>query len=378
MTPGSPDGRLFIGLMSGTSMDGIDAVLTRSTASGLTLEAHHAHPMDAQLRQDLAALSTGERDHLHALATLDHQVAIAFGDAVQGLLEKADCSADSVSALGSHGQTVRHHPAGPTPYTVQIGDPSVIAERTGIPTVADFRRRDMAAGGEGAPLVPPFHAQQFGSAGKRRAIVNIGGIANATLLSGKQVVAGFDCGPGNTLLDAWVQRHLGLSYDAHGAWSAEHTELPVLRERLLAEPYFTRTGPRSTGPELFNLAWLEQHLKGDEDPGAVQATLVELTAAGIDTSLRTEDSPSEVYVCGGGARNTDLMRRLHQRLHARSVYLSTTDELGLDCEWVEACAFAWLAQRTVDGLSGNAPTVTGARGERVLGGVYGQLRGIEA
>ncbi len=359
--------------MSGTSMDGIDAVLTRHAASGMSLLAHYSHAMDQELHRDLTALATGAQDDLHSLATLDHRVAVAFADAVQGLLEKAQCPADTVCALGSHGQTVRHHPTGSTPYTMQIGDPSLIAERTGIATVADFRRRDMAAGGEGAPLVPTFHAEQFGATGVRRAIVNIGGIANATLLEGKAVKAGFDCGPGNTLLDAWIRRHRSVDYDAHGAWSAEHEHSPSLLRTLQGDAYFTRTGPKSTGPEHFNLQWLDAQIAGDEDPGTVQATLAELTAAAIDASLMTSEPPSEVYVCGGGARNTDLMRRLNQRLNAHGIKLSTTDELGLDSEWVEACAFAWLAQRTVDGLSGNAPAVTGAVGERILGGVYGQL-----
>lgn len=364
---------LFIGLMSGTSMDGIDAVLVEISAGHAAVKHQHSRPYSPELRQSAEELARGVRDDLHTLALLDRKIGLEFAIAVRELLDHSETIAGEVSAIGSHGQTVRHHPATSEEqrYSVQIGDPASIAEGTGITTVADFRRRDIAAGGEGAPLVPLFHAAQFARAGECRAIVNIGGIANATLLQGSEVAAGFDCGPGNTLLDGWVRRHRGDAFDANGAWSAEHAVIEPLLERLLGDHFFTRGGPRSTGPEHFSLAWLDARLTGDENPGDVQATLAELTARGIVASLSDLVPRADaVFVCGGGARNTDLMRRLHQRLADTGIHLGTTDELGLAPEWVEAAAFAWLASRALAGLPGNAPAVTGARGPRILGAIH--------
>lgn len=362
---------LYVGLMSGTSMDGIDAVLVRLGTDRPKLEATLALPFPDQLRSRARAAATGEQDDLDFIARLDRDLALCYADSVSAILTKAAVTPDSVTAVGSHGQTVRHHPASAseTSYTVQLGDPSTIAEKTGITTVADFRPRDIAAGGEGAPLAPAFHAACFGREGENRAIINIGGIANATLLDGRSVRGGFDSGPGNTLLDAWIAQARGDAFDAHGAWSAEHDFDAQLLQKLCADDYFLRDGPRSTGPEHFNLAWLRTHLNGSEDPGAVQATLCEFTARTISDGLETHPLTS-AFVCGGGARNTDLMRRLHRRLAARGVYLATTDELGIAAEWVEATAWAWLAARTLAGLPGNDPAVTGAKGPRVLGGIY--------
>jgi anhydro-N-acetylmuramic acid kinase len=367
-----PDG-LFIGLMSGTSMDGIDAVLIEISGGHVALKHQHSRPYSTELRQSLAELACGARDDLHTFAAMDRRVGLEFAIAAEELLSQSGTASGDVRAIGSHGQTVRHHPhpSEERRYSVQIGDPASIAERTGISTVADFRRRDIAAGGEGAPLVPLFHAAQFARAGECRAIVNIGGIANATLLQGDEVVAGFDCGPGNTLLDNWVLRHRGEIYDAGGAWSAEHAVIAPLLEQLLGDGFFALEGPRSTGPERFNLDWVDARLSGGEHPGDVQATLAELTARGISASLTALDTPVDaVFVCGGGARNTDLMRRLHQQLVSFGIRLGTTDELGLAPEWVEAAAFAWLASRTLAGLPGNAPLVTGARGPRILGAIH--------
>ncbi|WOJ93018.1 anhydro-N-acetylmuramic acid kinase [Congregibacter variabilis] len=364
---------LFIGLMSGTSMDGIDAVLVEVAQGQTLLKDTHTQNYDPALRDQLAALAAGTGDSVHALATLDRTVGIEFAKATNTLLSKSKQKPTDITAIGSHGQTVRHHPQGPTEsrYSLQIGDPASIAELTGITTVADFRRRDIAAGGQGAPLVPLFHASQFGIQGQCRAIVNIGGISNATLLDGSGVLAGFDCGPGNTLLDAWIRRNTGDAFDADGAWSAEHQADPGLLERLTQDPYFTRSGPRSTGPELFNLQWLDAQLGSDLHPGVVQATLAELTTFAIADSLRRcEQQPEALFVCGGGARNTDLMRRLHTRLDTMHIRLGTSDELGLAAEWVEACAFAWLANRTLSGQPGNAERVTGAAGPRVLGAIH--------
>ncbi|WP_439100850.1 anhydro-N-acetylmuramic acid kinase [Congregibacter sp.] len=364
---------LFIGLMSGTSMDGIDAVLVEITDGHARLKTTYSQAYDPALRTKLAELASGKTESVDRLATLDRAVGLEFARASNALLLRAKLEASDITALGSHGQTIRHQPIGPPDacYSLQIGDPASIVELTGITTVADFRRRDIAAGGQGAPLVPLFHATQFGHDKQRRAIVNIGGISNATLLKGQEVTAGFDCGPGNTLLDGWIRRHRGVDFDADGAWSAEHATDVALLNRLKTDAYFSKSGPRSTGPELFNMTWLNSHLEGEESDGDVQATLAELTAFAISDSIeRCEEPPEALFVCGGGARNTDLMRRLHARLNEARIRLGTTDELGLAAEWVEACAFAWLAHRTLSGLPGNAETVTGAEGPRVLGAIF--------
>jgi anhydro-N-acetylmuramic acid kinase len=364
---------LFIGLMSGTSMDGIDAALLALHGRDAELLCTHTRAFSPSLRAHASEAASSARDDLHSLATLDRAIGLEFAIAANELIEKSGRTSADIIAIGSHGQTVRHHPTGAPEqrYSLQIGDPASIAEETGITTVADFRRRDIAAGGEGAPLVPLFHAARFSAPGKCRVIVNIGGISNATLLRGDTIVAGFDCGPGNTLLDAWTREHRAEDYDAFGAWAAEHETNPALLKRLTADPYFIRQGPRSTGPEHFSKAWLLSQLEGTETPGEVQATLAELTAFAIARGIGDcAEKPDAVFVCGGGARNTDLMRRLSRRLATSDIRLGTTDELGLAAEWVEACAFAWLARRTLTGLAGNAPVVTGSRGPRILGAIY--------
>jgi len=365
----------YLGLMSGTSVDGVDAALlafdTDRGSDRFDVLATLGRPHPPALRDAIATLCTPGDDGLDEAGRVDRAVAVAFADTALALLEQAGIDAARVSAIGSHGQTVRHRPEGDAPFTLQLGDPSTIAERTGITTVADFRRRDIAAGGEGAPLAPAFHRACFGAPGRRRAIVNIGGIANATLLEGETLVAGFDTGPGNTLLDAWSRRHLGADYDAGGAWSAEGTVIPALLDGALSDAFFQRAGPRSTGREHFSDAWLDSLLAAvpDADPRDVQATLAALTAQGITRGLeRAGFRADEVYVCGGGAHNDDLMRRLHRALEPAR--LATTQALGLDPDWVEAAAFAWLARETLAGRPGNAPAVTGAAGPRVLGGIY--------
>ena len=363
----------FLGLMSGTSMDGIDAALVRIRDGRCELEATGtlAYP-DATLDRVRAA-ARGDRDDLATVASLDRELGFLFAKAALELLHSAQLEPPSIDAIGSHGQTLRHDPHEDPErrFSLQIADPSTIAEVTGITTVADFRRRDIAAGGQGAPLVPLFHGAQFGAAGSIRAIVNIGGIANATILENDEVIGGFDCGPGNTLLDAWIREERGDPFDANGAWAAEHEFDAQLLESLLEDPFFAREGPRSTGPERFNLPWLARRLPRDIAAGSVQATLSELTAVGIFRSLGALPTrPDAVFVCGGGARNTDLMRRLHRYLDPLDVRLGTTDEIGLAAEWVEAAAFAWLAKRTLDRLPGNAPVVTGARGPRILGAIH--------
>jgi anhydro-N-acetylmuramic acid kinase len=369
--PDPPSNGLFIGLMSGTSVDAIDAAVVHLDDGAPSLVATHSHPIADALRADIFALSRGESESLGALGRLDRVLGEAFAAAALAACETAKVAPEGIAAIGSHGQTVRHAPAETPPFTLQIGDASTIAERTGICTVADFRSRDIAAGGEGAPLVPPCHAAFFGAESEARAVVNIGGIANATLLEGKEVVGGFDCGPGNTLLDAWAQEQRGERFDASGAWAAEHRHDESLLARLRDDRFFTRSGPRSTGPEHFNLAWLKSRGIDEQPAGVVQATLAELTARAIADSLQQSQwTAQSVCICGGGARNTDLMRRLHKLLQPRGARLGTTDELGIAAEWVEAAAFAWLARQTLAGRPGNAPVVTGAAGPRVLGAIY--------
>jgi anhydro-N-acetylmuramic acid kinase len=362
----------YLGLMSGTSVDGIDAVLVElSEPHGFRLLATHRHPIPTAVRLAIQELMQPGSNELDREGELDVALGRLFAEAATAVLTAAGHPASHVRAIGSHGQTVRHRPHTVHPFTRQLGNPSVIAELTGITTVADFRMRDMAAGGEGAPLVPAFHDWLFRAPGVSRAIVNIGGIANATWLpgDGQLPVIGFDTGPGNTLLDQWVGRHRGEPCDHDGAWGAGGQVLDRLLERLLAEDYFGRPPPKSTGRELFHLGWLDGQLQGDESPVDVQATLAELTARSIATGIRTLPTPvQEIYLCGGGAHNRDLVSRLGRQLEG--VAITTTAALGLDPDWVEAAAFAWLAHRTLAGKPGNLPAVTGARREVVLGGIY--------
>ncbi|MAT93480.1 MAG: anhydro-N-acetylmuramic acid kinase [Halioglobus sp.] len=359
--------------MSGTSMDAVDSALLRFDGDTAQLAATLEYPVTDSLRDELGALCQPGDDEINRLGRLDLQLGELFAHAALALLEHAAVDPGEVSAIGSHGQTVRHEPPvdGVAGFTLQIGDPNTIAERTGITTVADFRRRDMACGGQGAPLVPAFHAQVFAAPGVDRAIVNIGGIANATVLQGEQLLAGFDTGPGNTLLDQWYSRHREGRFDRDGAWSAQGEVRQDLLQALLGEPYFARSGPRSTGRELFNLPWLERHLAGlpAAPPVDVQATLAELTAVSIARALQGAAAPpDEVYICGGGAHNGDLLGRLRAQLPASAV--ADTQKLGIHPDWVEAATFAWLARRRLQGLCGNAAVVTGAAGPRVLGAVY--------
>jgi anhydro-N-acetylmuramic acid kinase len=367
---------LYVGLMSGTSVDAVDSALVRVSASGVELLRTREHAIPEATRQRIAAISHGGPNEIERMGTLDRELGLLFGEATLALLAAANTHASQVTAIGSHGQTIRHRPPSGAPnadcgFTLQIGDPNTIAENTGITTVADFRRRDIAAGGEGAPLAPAFHAAAFAKKDVNRAIVNIGGIANVTLLEGLKLRGGFDTGPGNTLLDHWVMRHLGESFDRDGQWSAEGEVIADILQRLLQHPYFQKSGPRSTGVELFNLDWLDNYLGQSKNlsPRDVQATLAELTAITIANAVRDSAAEvSEVYVCGGGAHNTDLMRRLHHKLAPAK--LDNTSVIGMDPDWVEAATFAWLASQTLGGLAGNAPVVTGAAGERVLGGIY--------
>jgi anhydro-N-acetylmuramic acid kinase len=366
--------------MSGTSIDSIDAVLASISDHGLEIQATLEHPIAPAMRQTIADISQPGDNEIERMGVLDRELGAAFAEACNALLQRAKVQAADVLAIGSHGQTIRHRPPSAgngTAFTLQIGDPNTIAERTGITTVADFRRRDVAAGGEGAPLAPAFHAAVFAKMNVNRAIINIGGIANISLLAGDALLTGYDTGPGNTLLDHWVHQHRGERYDRDGAWSAEGTVHKPLLEKLGTHPYLACRGPRSTGKEAFNMAWLTDCLGAapEASPQDVQATLAEFTAQCIADSILDSELPvHEAYVCGGGAYNTDLMRRLYRRLQPAELY--STAELGLEPEWVEGAAFAWLAWRTLYGTSGNAAAVTGAEGARVLGGIYPGAEGL--
>ncbi len=357
--------------MSGTSLDGVDALLVDFGAAQPQVCASGHTPYPPELRTELLELSHASHPELHRLAQLDVALGELYAASVQRLLEEAGTGAAEIEAVGSHGQTVRHHPHGPHPYTLQLGDPNLIAERTGITTVADFRRRDIAAGGQGAPLVPAFHAALFRHPDYTRVVLNLGGIANITVLPREHQlpVTGFDTGPGNALLDGWSARHRGTPYDAGGHWAGGGTALAPLLERLLDEPYFTLPPPKSTGRELFNLAWLNERLDGTEVPQDVQATLLELTAVSVAQAIAGHAAETkEVLVCGGGVRNSALMERLAAHL-APCTVLSTA-ELGVDPQAVEAMAFAWLARETLAGRPGNLPAVTGAAHPVILGGIY--------
>lgn len=367
---------LYIGLMSGTSMDGIDCALIDCTADNVTVLSTHEHPMPPATRQRIADISHSGPEEIERLGRLDRELGLLFAEAATVLLRTSPHNSRDIVAIGSHGQTIRHRPpsTGDTPeqsFTLQIGDPNTIAECTGITTVADFRRRDIAAGGEGAPLAPAFHLAAFARDGVNRAIVNIGGIANASILEGAILRLGFDTGPGNTLMDHWIVRHSGERYDQDGAWAAEGEVDAQLLHKLLIHPYLAKTGPRSTGKEAFNLSWLDECLRElpPLEPRDVQATLAEFTAETIVRGIHSSGvNIDETYVCGGGAHNVDLMRRLYGKLGP--ITLDSTLALGMDPDWVEAAAFAWLAQQTINGLTGNAPVVTGASGDRVLGAIY--------
>jgi anhydro-N-acetylmuramic acid kinase len=365
----------YIGLMSGTSADGIDAVLASFPGDGPPqIKQAISAPFPDALRQEIFSLSHPGDNEIVRMGELDHDLANAFAGCVNKLLNKSDIDAEEVDAIGSHGQTLRHHPNNESPFSLQIGNPSLIAELTGIPTVADFRARDIAAGGQGAPLVPAFHADVFRSHDANRVIVNIGGIANLTILPAESdhVVTGFDTGPGNTLLDLWVQKHKGLAYDDNGAWSAKAEVEPELLAAMLSDPYFEQEPPKSTGKEYFNQQWLEHNLARPEvspSAAAVQATLAALTADSITGAIKTHAAETEeVYVCGGGGHNKVLMESLATNL--APIKLATTAELGIDPDWVEALAFAWLAKQTIEGKAGNLPSVTGAKHPVILGGIY--------
>ncbi|NMH59756.1 anhydro-N-acetylmuramic acid kinase [Alteromonas ponticola] len=362
----------YIGLMSGTSMDGVDAVLCDLSHDHVyTRHCSSLHYPDDLLSQ-LTALCSPAEDEVDRMARADRKVAHVFADAVNQLLAATNLKPVDIVAIGSHGQTVRHQPTSSSQsgYSVQIGDPNTIATLTGIDVIADFRRRDIAEGGQGAPLVPAFHHKVFGSSATSRVIVNVGGIANVTYLPANETAAvtGFDTGPGNRLMDYWCQQHQGKRFDEDGRWAASGESNVDLLNTMLKDPYFHRSAPKSTGREYFNEHWLAQFESLNTLPAKdVQATLLSLTAQSIANAIATFKPVSELYVCGGGAFNQHLLAKLSQQT---GIQVQSTQQLGVNPQWVEGAAFAWLAWAFNHRIAGNLPDVTGARKSCVLGALY--------
>jgi anhydro-N-acetylmuramic acid kinase len=361
---------LYIGMISGTSVDGVDAVLAELNQAACALLAAATTPYPPDLHRRVHDLIATPTTSLRELGGVDHAVGEFFAQCARSIMEAGNVGPERIAAIGHHGQTIFHQPTGREPFSMQIGDPNVVAARTGITTVADFRRLDMAHGGQGAPLVPAFHAWRFASPSERRVVLNVGGIANVTVLDPRDAPIGFDTGPGNALLDLWIRRHRGADYDRNGAWAATGSVDATLLRRLLEEAYFAAPPPKSTGRELFNAAWLDTVLEAHGTVAAadVQATLTELTAASIAGALeQAAPGCARVIVCGGGAHNADLMARLQRRT---SALVETSGSYGISPDWVEGAAFAWLARARLKGVAGNVPAVTGAHRPVILGGVY--------
>lgn len=366
-----PHSRYFIGMMSGTSLDGVDAVLVNADASGLQQMAQSFLPYSAPLKQRLLDLHFAGHNELHLAAVAANQLADLYAQTVPALLQQSGLKASQITAIGCHGQTIRHCPQAmdDQAYTLQIGNLARLAEHTKITVIGDFRSRDLAAGGQGAPLVPAFHQAVFASTRHQRAVINIGGIANISWLPTTGEVIGFDSGPGNMLLDQWTMQHTGQAYDKNGDWSATGQVNQGLLHAMIEEAYFGWDIPKSTGRDLFHMQWLSHHLATRQSSAEdVARTLVELTAVSICNALaRHCPHVDEVYLCGGGAHNQLLVERIRALSPCR---VQLTDALGMGVDWVEAVAFAWLAQRCIDRLPGNLAQVTGARGPRILGAIY--------
>ena len=363
--------RLFIGLMSGTSLDGIDCVIVDLAGDTPALITADCHALPDNLRHDVLTLCADKQAPLAELGRLDIELGRCFAEAAIKTLAAAGVVAQEIEAIGSHGQTVFHQPNSAAPFSLQLGDPNTIAERTGITTIADFRRRDMAAGGQGAPLAPLLHQHCCASQNKNRAIVNIGGIANITLLLANGARVAFDTGPGNVLMDHWVARHKSTHFDKNGEWAKGGSVDTALLAELMSEPYLALAAPKSTGRELFNGAWLEQRLaslKQRPSPQDIQATLLEFTATTLSTALLAGMRQGEIYLCGGGAHNTALLKRIGKLMPG--YYVGTTAEIGIDPDWLEAMAFAWMAQQTLDGVAVVTSPFTGAKKPVMLGGIY--------
>lgn len=358
---------LYIGIMSGTSLDGIDTALLDFSGSTPKLLGKYYQAYPPELQDKLMALHHPALNELHQAQLVANELAHRYANATKQLLASANVIPEQISAIGCHGQTIRHCPD--SGYTLQLCNAALLAELTGITVVNDFRSRDIAAGGQGAPLVPAFHHKMLRHPNIHRVIVNIGGISNLTNLAPDQATSGFDCGPGNLLMDAWIKRHLGKTYDKDGTWANSGTVIPVLLQTLLDEPYMLAQPPKSCGRDLFNIHWLEQKLHGNENPADVQATLLAFTGQAIsDAILRHCPGTEEIYLCGGGSHNLALVTHLKQALPKCLIQLS--DQLGIEADWLEAIAFAWLAQQTLQGNCANLPEATGARHPCILGAIY--------
>ena len=358
---------LFVGVMSGTSLDGADAALVDFCASAPRTLAFATVPFSSRLREQILMLSEPGRDSLELSGRVSIELAQLYARCVDAVLAGGAVAREAVTAIGCHGQTVRHRPD--LGFTIQLNDPARLAELCGIDVVADFRRRDMAAGGQGAPLAPAFHDAVFRDPSRSRAVVNIGGISNVTWLAPGQRTVGFDCGPGNVLLDQWARRHLGVDFDEDGRWAERGRTDPALLSRLLAEPFLDATPPKSTGRELFHLSWLEERLPSRYDPADVQSTLADFTARSIvDAIDRFCPATQEIYLSGGGARNGSLVARIKSMAATRPVAI--TDVLGVPTGHVESLAFAWLAMKCVRREPVDLTASTGARAPRVLGAIY--------
>ncbi|MXS80284.1 anhydro-N-acetylmuramic acid kinase [Nitrosomonas eutropha] len=359
----------YIGIMSGTSLDGVDAVLVNFSGSSFSLIDTCYVPYDPFLQAELLGLNQSGENELHRAALSGNRLSRLYAETVVCLLEKAKVDSGGIVAIGCHGQTIRHCPQLEYMYSIQLVNGALLAELTDITVVTDFRNRDIAANGQGAPLVPAFHQQMFSHSDVHRLIINIGGIANITSLPVENSVSGFDCGPGNMLMDAWCLQHTGERYDQNGLWAKSGKVIDHLLNDLLSFPYFSMPPPKSTGRETFDLNWLLSYLTGKEAAQDVQSTLLQLTVQTIADSIRScYPTARELYLCGGGAHNETLVARLQQELPDREI--RKTDVLGIDADWVEACAFAWLARQSIERTPGNLPAVTGATGRRVLGAIY--------
>lgn len=360
----------YIGVMSGTSLDGIDVVLAAIDEHLVAQQASYTHPIPLKLKKDILAICQGQQLTLSQLGQLDNRLGKLFAKAVKALMDSQGLTYADVTAIGCHGQTVWHEPQGEAAHTLQIGDNNHIVALTGVTVVGDFRRRDMALGGQGAPLVPAFHHALLAHPTERRMVLNIGGIANLSLLIPGHAVRGYDTGPGNMLMDAWIWRQKGKPYDKDAQWACSGKVILPLLQQMLSDPYFAAPAPKSTGREYFNYGWLERHLNAF--PGLagedVQATITELTAVTISEQVLLSGGCERLMVCGGGSRNPLLMARLGSLLPG--IEVGTTDEAGISGDDMEALAFAWLAFRTLSGLPGNLPSVTGAREASVLGAIY--------
>jgi len=362
----------FVGLMSGTSLDSIDVVIASIENNQCNIIKKHQYDFPLELIQQITKICTPGDNEIDQLGCLDNQLGELYADAVNETLTLASLKADQITAIGCHGQTIRHRPEKQSPFTMQIGNPNIICDRTNITTVADFRRADMAAGGQGAPLVPAFHAAMFTKSDTKRVVLNLGGIANISILANatNNGVSGFDTGPANILMNCWILENQNKTYDENGNWASSVDHDESLLRQMLSDPYFSLPAPKSTGREYFNLGWIQEHLINHPklDPAVIQSTLCELSVTTIKDAINNSvDSIDQLITCGGGTQNKHLIARLQASIDC-DVFSSA--ELGIDPDYIEALAFAWLAKQTLEHKPGNIPSVTGARKNKILGAIY--------